>query len=76
MTKTPRVTISRPPWARLKTCKEPHYIISVGGRGMTMAHSKEEALHKQHELREDIKRKQNYANTGLRKQHNTLWKRK
>jgi hypothetical protein len=57
MTKIQRVTISRPDWARKKDCKEPHYIISVGGRGMTMAHTKEEALRKQKEYQEQVKRK-------------------
>jgi hypothetical protein len=57
MTKQTRVTISRPPWARKKDCKNPHYIISVGGHGMTMAHTKDEALRKQHELREQVQRR-------------------
>jgi hypothetical protein len=57
MTKTQRVTISRPTWARKKDCKNPHYIISVGGRGMTMAHTKEEALRKQKQYREEVQRR-------------------
>jgi hypothetical protein len=34
-----------------------HYVVSVGGKGMTLAFTKSEALDKQKAFREQIKRK-------------------
>ena len=48
MAKGDRVTISR------ANQKGSHYIISLNGRGMTMAHTKEEALQKQKTLQRQV----------------------
>jgi hypothetical protein len=54
MKKNPRVTISK---ANRKDKSNTHYVISVGGHGMTMAYTKEEALRKQKLYREQVQRK-------------------
>ena len=66
MTKNPRITISRPPWARKKGCKEPHYIISVNGHGMEMAHSLKEAKWRQRKYQSQLhpKSKVKYSPTN------------